>query len=93
MGEVRSEVALRGVHIGSAPPSCVAKCEGCNPSKPVQCPVTPKLQCIPKSLTHDTTNRLVFELSQNCSTDRHLLQKSETMECMPFYLHRFFCWK
>merc|ERR1711915_116616 len=46
-----------------------------------------------KSLTHDTTNRLVFELSQNCSTDRHLLQKSETMECMPFYLHRFFCWK
>merc|ERR1719197_1301868 len=48
MGEVRSEVALRGVHTGSAPPSCVAKCEGCNPCKPVQCAVTPKLQCIPK---------------------------------------------
>nr|QDZ06029.1 polygalacturonase [Pinus taeda] len=48
MGEVRSEVALRGVHTGSAPPSCVAKCEGCNPCKPVQCVVTPKLQCIPK---------------------------------------------
>merc|ERR1711915_741889 len=48
MGEVRSEVALRGMHTGSAPPSCVAKCEGCNPCKPLQCAVTPKLQCIPK---------------------------------------------
>lgn len=41
MGEGRREVAFP---TSSGPPSD-GKCKGCTPCKPVECSVTPKLQC------------------------------------------------